>query len=81
LLLLLLLLLQLHAADGLQLLQNETPTKQLTQNKNTSFTDNLLHSILHVGQIFRKIVDEVVTYSWLLKFIFHYGNVLIVSGF
>ena len=78
--LLLLLLLQLHAADGLQLLQNQTRTKQLTQNRNTSFTHNLLHSTLHLAQIFRKIIDEAVTY-WLLKFMFYYGNVLIVSGF
>jgi hypothetical protein len=67
--------------EKMQLMLMQQHFAQLLHLTKANSNYTLLHYILHLGQVFRTIVDEAVTYSWLLKYMFHYGNVLIVNGF
>ena len=56
-------------------------TDEIKKNKRfIDWTVGLNKEELKPNHKLRKIIDEAVTY-WLLKFMFYYGNVLIVSGF
>jgi hypothetical protein len=77
LLLLLQLLLQLHAAHGLQLLQNQTRIKQLTQNRNTSFTHNL-RNLVDATSLFNELRIVACTKVGIS---INYDKVIFLSAF